>query len=479
MRGSLRTVRRFVSSLVQHRERAGFLARDQSRHTLRPVQLTRAIIAPAMREREASQVELFVASIGNRDPETESGPTGPLRGARELRPARVVLVALPGVESQADATRKRIAAELPEAEVAVEPLAVRDQVDIDELLHACGRLLDRLTNGVRPDHVAVCASSGTPQLTLALTLATMARAPQALHFQAADPAKTDRPWRPFDPDALRHHAELDAGFRMLEACRFAEAAGLLERRAQSATTAARARLPSIRAALALAQALGHADALRPADAATALCGASVKGLPSRAAEGWQAVTSWYGGFKGARMDWNPRWPVELAARAHRQRTAGRVGEALVAAAIAFEVALAVRLRTAHDLDPEAITLEDRARIPDDLREELRMRGPQKALDPPVYRIEGAQRRSELLRALDPAFLQLDPATRVEPFLNARNLLVHAARRPREELVDDFLRFLGKVCRAFEWGDPAECPSSPAALAGLAAALRPGAGLGPA
>lgn len=429
-------------------------------------------MASAVQERGPSPVELFIASIGARDPETESGPTGPLRGALELRPRRVVLVALPGVESQAATTCDRMAAEGLDA--VVEPLAVRDQVDIDELLHACGSLLDRLMDGLgAEDAVAVCASSGTPQLTLALTLAVMARAPQALHFQAADPAKTDRPWRPFDPDALRHHAELDAAFRMLEACRFAEAAGLLERRARSATLAARARLPSIRAALSLARAVELADALRPADASATLGATSAKGLPADAVTLWQAVATWYAGLKQAGTKKNPRWPVELAARAHRQRGAGRSGEALVAAAIALEVALAVRLRAHCGLDPDALTLEDRDRIPADLRKELRQR---EDTGPPVWTIEGAKRRSELLRALDQAYLALVASRPIERFLNVRNRLVHDATQPRDSLVDEFLDFLGEVCRAFGWDDPRACPSSPAALARLANALRAGAGL---
>lgn len=417
-------------------------------------------------------VDLFIASVGERDPESPSGPTGPLRGAlKELRPERVVLVAAPGVESQAEATRARIAGVLPGADVAVERLDVADPTHLDALLAACGQVLERVLAPVRDgSSVAVCTSSGTPQISLALTLAALARAPGARHFQALDPAKTDTPWREFDPDALRHHTELDAGLQMLASCRFEDAAALLERRAASAARVARAHRPAILAARAAATALERANALDVGGAFKAL-DVSTKGLPQGAAAALASLQGWYSQVKTTPKK-SPKWPTELAARAAREAAAGRVPQALVAAAIAFEAALAVRFRTAHGFDPDALSDEDLTALPPDVRDKVTQFGESE----PRYRIEGAERRSAALAALDDAYRGLHDDERRKALIERRNKLVHAAKAPSQADVDEALAFLDAVFHALEWPVPSACPSSPGSIRTLVAALRPAAGL---
>ncbi len=413
-------------------------------------------------------VDLFIASIGERDPESPAGPTGPLRGALELRPGRVMLVAAPGVEAQAENTRQRIAVELRGASVTVAPLPVDDPTDLDMLLRECGRLLDSTLGQTDSASVAVCASSGTPQISLALTLAVLARVPGARHFQALDPSKTDTPWREVDPDALRHHAELDRALHALASCRSGEARSLLTRRLESGSTEARARRPAIRAACAVATALEQADALSPVEAYKALTIAA-KGLPPEAAEPLQRLRDWYAKLRKVTKK-NPAWPAELAARAAREHAAGRAPQALVAAAIAFEVALSVRLRADHGLDPDRLSASDLSRLP-------RGGADAKEFKTGVYRLEGAERRSEALAALDPAYEPYHDDERRKDLVEGRNHLVHAAKAPAAAHVVTALAFLDALFRALGWPAPSGCPSSPDAIRALVAALRPAAGLG--
>lgn len=414
------------------------------------------------------RVRLFIASIGERDPASPSGPTGPLRGARELRPERVVLVAAPGVEQQAEATRVRIARELPDADVAVETLPVADPTHLDALLAACGQVLERLLAPAQGGSgVAVCASSGTPQISLALTLAALARAPGARHFQALDPAKTDTPWREFDPDALRHHTELDAGLQMLASCRFEEAAALLERRAASAAIEARAHRRAILAARAAATALERANALDVGGAFMAL-NVSTKRLPRDAASALGSLHDWYAHVKTAPKK-NPKWPAELAARAAREMAAGRVPQALVAAAIAFEAALAVRFHTQLGLNPDLLSPADLSKL--EVRETDAVEFAQG-----VFRIEGAKRRSEALATADTEYRPVHGDGRRERLLERRNDLVHKAKAPSRADVDEALAFLDAVFRALGWPVPSQCPSAPDSIRALVAALRPAAGL---
>jgi len=368
---------------------------------------------------------------------------------------------------QAEATKDSISKLPARPAVVVKPLPKSDPADLDGLLAACGRLLDEVLPQGGAGTVAVCATSGTPQLSLALTLAVSALRPDARHFQALDPSSTGQFWREFNPDALRHHTELEAGFKMLASCRFEEAAELLERRRKSAATEARARRPAIEAALAVTTALAKADALSPSEAHAAL-NVGVAKLPEAAARSLGSLKEWYKSLKDAQGK-NPRWPVELAARAAREKAAGRIPQALVAAAIAFEAALTVRLRASHGLDPDRLSTRDRERLPnaDECRE----------LKPGAYRLEGAERRSAALAAIDEEYERLHDDARREPLLETRNKLVHSAKAPSDTAVDDALAFLEDLCGAFGWPSPSECPSAPDALAKLVRDLRRAAGLG--
>lgn len=415
----------------------------------------------------SDQIDLLIASIGARDPETASGPTGPLRAARELRPNRVYLLAHTEVKTQASATAKRISAELNGAKTEVLDLT-GDPADLDSLLLACSRLLEGIPTHA-DETVAVCATSGTPQLTLALTLAASARWLRARHFQALDPEKTDRAWREFNPDVLWHHNELETGLQMLADCRFVEAAAILSRRVQSEASEARAHRPAIRAAFALARALQAADGLDP-KAAQAQLNISASALPAAAAHKLGQLRQWFQGLTRSKRQ--PQWAVELAARARRELHAERAPQALVAAAMALEAALTVQLRARY-LNPDKLRKDDLSRLPQAVRAGVRTLDA--AAD--VYRIEGAERRSEALAELDAAYHPLHQDPRRKALLEARNDLVHAAKSPSLRVVQDSLKFLEDLCRGLGWPAPSACPSAPQAIGTLVKDLRQAAGLG--
>jgi hypothetical protein len=135
---------------------------------------------------------VLLATIGLQDPIGErSEPTGPLRAALHLRPATVVLLHSAGTRSQAAATAHRIGDD-------VGPVATRlclldgDPSDQAAMLERCRELIEEL----RADSVfrkgcpvEVCATSGTPAMSTALTLAVAARYPQASHWQALNPSQ--------------------------------------------------------------------------------------------------------------------------------------------------------------------------------------------------------------------------------------------------------------------------------------------------
>jgi hypothetical protein len=150
---------------------------------------------------------LLIATIGARDPSTDSGPTGPLRAALELRPDGVLLVYLADVRANAEATLTAIRDAAPATAVEMIEVPASDPVDTGALIQAVDRALVRYLRGAQGE-IALCATSGTPQFSLAATLVVLARAPSAVHLQALDPSRAAPPYlRQFDPDILRRTAE--------------------------------------------------------------------------------------------------------------------------------------------------------------------------------------------------------------------------------------------------------------------------------
>lgn len=406
---------------------------------------------------------LLVATIGNRDPETESGPLGPMRAVLELAPQRVLLLSLAGVRANAVATLERIREVSPATAAEILEIGAADPVNIVELIHAVDRAVSGELHSV-DGAVAVCTTSGTPQFSLATTLVTLARAPGATHYQALDPSKAAPPLlRPYDPDVLRHTAETEQAFRAMERCQFAEAHLLLERRLKGPAPVGDA-AKALRTARRISEAMMWADALHPEKANRVLGSTDQGTVPD--------LEKWYAALSKEKKS-NHDWPVEIGALAFRQRQADLLTAPLLSAATSMEVALSVRLRTRHHLDPEKVTLEDRERLPDHIKQRLRQ-------VQSIWKLEGAENLSELLCAWDTAYSHFVAAREEErgKLRDARNRLIHAGRAPDRAAVDGCLKFLDDLCDTFGWRRPSECPSSPGAIAALVVALRPRAGLAP-
>lgn len=423
-------------------------------------------------EEPMTTCDVLIATIGMRDPETEDGPTGPMRAAVCLRPRTVLLIALPDVLAQAEKTRAAIEGALPEADVRVITLDTGDPVDIDGLQQALDSELGAIGAEISGRSVAVCGSSGTPQLGLALTLTAMARFPQATHYQALAPQFAAEPLlRAFDPDVLRHHTEMDNAFAALESCQFALARRLFEARLESRTTLARRASPALRAGHLLATALLAAERLDAAEASRIL--ADRNGLSGRARRDLEPLKQWYAGI-GSGGKGSTDWPVELAALSRRQRRAGASAQALISAAIAMEAAVAVRFRTRHGLNLDKLKGEELERVPDDLR------GALVPLGGSAFRLEGAEKRSCWLKSIDPEYAHALGDKKAQSLrkslIEARNDLVHQGRSPRPESLEGGLEFLDALFSAFGWRLSADCPSSPQAVAAFAARCRGEAGL---
>lgn len=421
-------------------------------------------------EEPMTACDVLIATIGMRDPETEHGPTGPLRAAQGLRPRTVLLIALPEVVAQAGETSAAVRRAIPGADVRVITLDASDPVDIDCLQQALDSEIGALGAEISGKSVAVCGSSGTPQLGLALTLMAMARFPGATHYQALAPQFATGPLlREFDPDVLRHHTETANAFDALESCQWALARRLFESRLASRTALARGAGAALRAGRLLATALLAAEKLDAAGASRALSSLSELSRPAR--RDLEQLKQWYAGID-SRGRGSTNWPVELAALARRQQRAGAPAQALISAAIAMEAAIAVRFRTQHGLDLDK--LKDLQRVPEDLRGSL------VSLGGSSFRLEGAEKRSRWLERIDPEYARMlrdrEAQSQRKNLTEARNDLVHQGRPLRPEALAGGLEFLDALFRAFGWRLSADCPSSPQAVAAFAALRRSEAGL---
>lgn len=422
-------------------------------------------------------IYLLISTIGRQDPGTKHGPTGPLRATLELRPRRVLLLSNPGVAENAELTVSELRDLAPETEVTVHELQVRDMSDMDEIFSALrGVFADITPEGA--GEVAICATSGTPQLFAAVTLAAETSLVAPRHLQALNPEHATTVLREFHPDLMRHHAEAQAGFAALATCDTDRAADLLGRRRSSEISVAVRSRPAFRAGENVAAAL---SAIRDFDAEKAHRRATnwtPKGLEPAAVTSLERLRDWYASIKASPAK-ELKWPVELAARSLRQQTAGALAAAIIDAATAAEVAFARRLRIEHDVDPAKVKLRQFALFAD---EDPKQQIVAVSSSGEYGYIEGSSKLSRALRRCEPAFDEL--MQKHEPvrksLADARNDLAHGSLRPDMEavgaLLPQFHAFLDALFDSFGWPVPSECPTSPTAIHALATTLAASAGV---
>lgn len=408
---------------------------------------------------------LLLASIGQRDPYVDDEPTGPVRAAlsSELQVQRAYLYAHPDVRPQAGSTQEVLAKAAIDASLVLLPNA--DPTDTNELMSALTRHLPEPRDD---ETVHVCATSGTPQLGLALTLAVTLRYPQARHWQALDPARAAPPYlREFNPDVLRHTAEVEQAVAALKRMQAGVSLELFERRCQSSLSSVRRRLPVLRGARALSAALVAADNLDQNGARAAFSGLQARTFERLPA--LRTLADWYEGLYTRATERNPRWPLELLAVAERARRREHFAAALLGAAVAYEVGLATRLRTEFDVDPDWVPDEKRPWIEANqgrLRRGLR----DGLLTSDGRRIQGLEARASVLALFESEAGECGPPEGHRVLTEARNKLVHEARQPAVETVDVCLAFVRDRFHGWGWL-PSACPTTPAAIGELADAIR--------
>jgi hypothetical protein len=347
-------------------------------------------------------------------------------------------------------------------DVAIVDMSIDDPTDLDKLLAAIHRLLRPYAGAVQS--VAVCPTSGTPQIMEAATLAASALFPGARFYQAQDPYRSEPPhFREEDPETVRHLLEAQQGFAALRDGRFIEAALFLGRRARSGTAAARSVRQPFRAADGVARALAALGALD-----LDLARRSINEVPGSLAA-VASLRDWIGSTRPGRPGARIAWAVELGSLSLRESLGGRPTEAVLRGALAVEVAISARLREAHGIDSEDVTPEQ-ARLLDGLQVvDVRTR---------PWRIRGARNLRDALATLDDSFRAWLSAhgPDYDALVEARNDLAHKGKAPPAGLPDSLPGLLNSLSRAFGWSEPSACPSCPAAIAALARDLASRAGI---
>lgn len=412
----------------------------------------------------------LVATIGERDPDgvnrvrkgTGGGrlaPTGPLLAARRFRPRFALLLGTPAVRPALEATAAALAREAVEQVEQVE--LEGDAANFDDMSLAIDQVLQRYRDQLSKD-VQVCAviSSGTPQMGQALLLAAMARLPRARFFQALDPRYVEddeRRLRPLDPQVLHLRLELERATEAARRGQWLLAAELFTRATQTEGRFADDVRRQTRAAGKLARCLHLAENFAFEQAAKAA-------KPDREdafRRQLESISQWYSSIARGQGG-TTRLPAELAALADRQLQAELGARACVTAAIAWETTLTVGLRTLG-LDPDSIAENEISRIPHSMQSRLLP-----IEDRRCYRLEGQRARRELLEAL----LGAGPVTEwlrghgedVDRLTRIRNDLLHRGTSDRSPndltgLVENALRAIGELQRAFGWEPWAEAPTT--------------------
>lgn len=446
-----------------------------------------------MQEAEsATGLTALIATIGERDPDgrprrAELGeppalapddpipqPTGPLLAARLRRPGAVYLLATRGVQRPAELTRDRIAAEL-----GVRPVITwleGDHASFDAMQRAVENALRAIrTELPEGADVIVCPSSGTPQMGQALTLVAMFLFPGARFVQALDPRYVtgmEERLRPFDPRATRVRFDLERAVKALRAGHWAVAADILTTVGACESRVVDDARPTIAAALRLALGMRYAEELEYDSAARALEPGRRTGFRAEL----EALKQWYAGLDRGGMRYTGR-PRELAAITAWQCRHGALSRATVTAAMAWETAVTVALRSCCKLNPDKLSRTDLGRLPAEVRGQAREVGGR-------YRLEGQRLRRQTLEALNPTARQAlaGCGAALEQLSEMRNQLVHQGSLDGyapEEVITVALAALDTLFEALAWGSWRAAPSAPDRLdvliERLADGLLPGRG----
>ena len=406
---------------------------------------------------------VLVATIGDRDPVHEGQPMGPLRAAAAVRPARAYLVhseptADRDYAAAAAETARLVQQQVPGCRADPRPHGVANPTDLPALVGAMARLLGGL--GADDAEVHVCASSGTPQMGLALTLAAEARygAGRVTHWQGLDPELTAEPLTRLEPGVLFHHFELRRALEALAACRVADAAAGLARVAEGPPGAARR---AIERAAGVASQLEQVAELRRRPAV--LRPDDLRREERAERPRLAAFVDWYAAL--AQDAGGGRWPAELAALAMREERAGRPVLALVRLALAQEVAVAARLEERHGIDADHPGPDGWKRIAELVP----------GVDATAPRFEGLKNRLDLLARLEPGVGDAIPAALA--LAHERNVIVHQGRGRAASGWERYVENLRALYAGFGWPDPAASPGAPEAVAALAAELARWVGVG--
>lgn len=390
------------------------------------------------------------------------------------------------VDSPANAARtaERIREEVPGAAVETHLIGVADPTEIATL----AAWFDGVLRGLpAAGEVHICASSGTPQMGIALTLAAEQALPAARHWTALNPAEARPPYlREFEPDVLRHRREMAEALGLLACCHVFEARERFKARLAANSVPVRMVKGAVESGRRAAGALTLIGEFQVDAAARMLPPGNVAGKTLRGAPRLGPLAGWLANLKGATAR-NPAWAVELAALALREREVGRTALAVLRTAVAHEVMLDVRLQEKHEIDPDNLGREGRQKVERALGEraaevikEERFDGQGGRLKLPWWR-----ERFDLIRALEPAVARrFDDGRREEIAVvtEMRNNLVHRGTLAGERAanpegpLDAGLAYVRDLCVAFGWPDPADAPTAPRAVAALAGELAVWAGV---
>jgi hypothetical protein len=407
---------------------------------------------------------ILLATVGNRDPEFGGQPTGPLRAARTLRPETVVLVHTEKTSSNADATRARVEEDAPGTTMRLHRLD-GDPSDRARLLEQCRELVEDLrSRGAirRGWEVNVCATSGTPQMGDALSVAVAARYPDAGHWQALNPSEAGAGaslLRKDRRDAVWILAQVADGLRLLRSGRPEEALGALRRHAELDMLGRS--LPYVRVATALARLLARVSEHTLVEAAASLDelrgAVAVAPRPSPAVD---RLVTWYGRVVAPR---EPRvWPLELAAAAERDFAADRRALGVIRLATAAQVAGAARLRERHRIDPTDLG-PSRERWAAGLKEEDVGRDRD---DGRLY-VKTWHVELDLLAVLEGGELVPRRRRRAAALMRARNDLLHTGSgvtpRDLDAAFDEGREYVDWLFDQFRWGRLQDVPSTSAGV----------------
>jgi hypothetical protein len=417
---------------------------------------------------------LLIASVGNRDPEYKGELTGPVRSALALQPETVVLLWNTGISPQADATRVKLTKELPGVRVELEEVPEEAVADLNALQPVFGDVLRRVmvrNPKVAPALVAVCPSSGTPQIQAALMAAAEALLPGSYQYQALDPRKAAEPLlRPLDPNLLNHIEELRGAFVAFADCNFTDARRAFETllaRPTAHLLRLRPVLLAARSVAATLQSLGH---LEREEARTSALEVAMADVPISVRSEVGELVEWVRALEGGLTS---NWAVELASRANRLARSGQRVEAHVAAAGAIEVSVNARLLQSWQIDSEHLTPPqvERLKASSTLERSLASYPTSIRMAENLHIALGVVEpayKSWLQNRAGPGGLKLE--ARRKTIAEVRNKAVHEGRSVPHEFPALAFDYIDALAGYFGWTRPTQCPTAPLNVEVIAIAL---------